>query len=206
MYELAGRLGTAVLDALAPSRCAGCGDSGQVLCEACAVWLEAAPQPLLGGVRAAFPYDADVRQLVHRGKFRDCRGALRALAWIGAARLRPPAGTDAVVPVPLARRRRVERGYNQAEVVAAALADFHRLPVARLLRRTRDTPPQSTLDRSARRASVAGAFAASGEVAGWRLWLVDDVLTTGATSEAARQALVDAGAAHVEVAVLAAVL
>ena len=205
MYEFATTLRRAVLDALAPSRCAACGDSGEVLCEACAAALEATPQPLLAGVRAAFPYDAEVRQILHHGKFRDCRTALRTLAWMGAPRLRPPANA-VVAPVPLAKRRLTERGYNQAEVVATAFAGFHGLPVAQLLARTRETPPQSTLDRPTRQASVAGAFVASQAVKGLRVWLVDDVLTTGATSQAARRALLDAGALDVEVAVLAAVL
>ena len=192
--RLAATLRRAVLDALAPSRCAACGESGAALCEACAAAVEATPQPLLAGVRAAFAYDTEVRQILHHGKFRDCRAALRALAWMGAARLRPPAGA-VVVAVPLAQRRLSERGYNQAEIVAAAFARFHRLPVARLLARTRDTPAQSTLDRRARQASVAGAFVATAAPAeGSSVWLVDDVLTTGATTQAARHALLDAGA------------
>jgi predicted amidophosphoribosyltransferase len=124
---------------------------------------------------------------------------------MGAARLTPPPGA-AVVAVPLAGRRAAERGYNQAEVVAAAMADFHRLRCARLLARVRDTPPQSTLDGPARRANVAGAFAASAQARGATVWLVDDVLTTGATTAAAREALLVGGAARVDVAVLAAVL
>ena len=99
-----------------------------------------------------------------------------------------------VVPVPLARRRLTERGYNQAAIVAAALADFHRLPVAHLLARIRDTPPQSTLDRAARQASVLGAFRAVTDARAASVWLIDDVLTTGATTQAARRALLDAGA------------
>ena len=197
MHGLGRRLRRAVLDALAPSRCAGCGDSGQVLCEACAAALEATPPPLVTGVRAAFVYDTEVRRILHHGKFRDCRAALRALAWLGASRLTPPAGA-VVVPVPLAGRRLAERGYNQASVVATAFADFHRLPAADLLVRTRDTPAQSTLNRSTRQANVADAFAASGESAAATVWLVDDVMTTGATSPAARRALLDAGAARVE--------
>ncbi len=205
MYRWAARARSVLLDALAPSRCAACGESGEVVCEACAAALEATPPPLLGGVRAAFAYEGEVREILHHGKFRDCRSALRALAWLGAARLRPPANA-LVVPVPLAGRRLAERGYNQAEVVAAAFADFHRLRLARLLARNRDTPPQSTLDRPSRQASVAGAFVATPAAQGSRVWLIDDVLTTGATTEAARGALVDAGANPVEVAVLAAVL
>ncbi len=163
------------------------------------------PQPILTGVRAAFAYRDEVRSVLHRGKFRDCRAALRALAWMGAARLQPPPGA-VVVPVPLARRRAVERGYNQAEVVARAFAGFHRLPLRGLLERTRETLPQSSLDRPGRQGNVAGAFRAPAVAAGATAWLVDDVLTTGATTAAAREALLAAGAVRVEVAVLAAVL
>jgi ComF family protein len=200
-----GRLRVAVLDAIAPVRCGACGDSGQALCEGCATAIDATPQPLLPGARAAFAYEDEVRQVLHHGKFRDGRAALRALAWLGAARLSPPQNA-VVVAVPLAGRRLAERGYNQAGVVAAAFAGFHRLPVADLLARTRETPPQSTLDRPARQASVAGAFTATSDATATRVWLIDDVLTTGATSKAATGALLQAGAASVEIAVLAAVL
>ena len=203
MYGLQ-RLGRAVLDAVAPARCAACGDSGRVLCEACVAAIEATPPPLIAGARAAFVYGDEVRAVVHRGKFGDCRAALRVLSWLGAARLEPAAGA-VVAPVPLARRRGVERGYNQAEVVARAMADFHRLQMHPLLTRTRDTQAQSRLDRAGRIANVAGAFAAAG-AAGATVWLIDDVLTTGATTTAARDALLAAGARRVEVAVLAAVL
>ena len=199
--------GATILDALAPQRCAACGLPGRVLCEGCVEMLADKPLPFIaGGDRAAFEYDAEVRSVMHHGKFRDCRSALRALAWLGAERLEPPSGA-VVTPVPLAGRRLKERGYNQAAVVAGAFAEVHRLPTAELVRRTRDSPPQSTLDRDARASNVAGAFAApAGAAAGAVVWLVDDVRTTGATTAAAAQALRDAGAARVEVAVLAAVL
>jgi ComF family protein len=196
---------TAILDSLAPSRCAGCGGSGAALCEPCVVAIEATPQPVLIGARAAFAYRDEVRGVLHHGKFRDCRRALRALAWMGASRLAPPSAA-VVVAVPLAPRRAAERGYNQAEVVASAFAGFHRLPQARLLERVRETPPQSALDRQARQVNVSGAFAASAGAVGATVWLVDDVLTTGATTAVARDTLLAAGAARVDVGVLAAVV
>jgi ComF family protein len=204
MWSLAGRAKVAMLDVVAPSRCAGCGRSGRVLCEGCVTAIDASPQPLIAGARAAFAYETEVRAILHRGKFRDCRAALRALSWMGGSRLDPP--RHAIVsPVPLSTRRSAERGYNQAAVVAAALADFHRLPMVPLLRRTRDSPPQSTLDRSARRSNVDGAFTADLGLGAASVWLIDDVLTTGATTSAARQTLLAAGAARVDIAVLAAV-
>lgn len=176
-----------------------------MLCEACVDAVESTPWPIVEGAAAAFEYGAEVRRIMHHGKFRDCRTALRAFAWLGAERLTPPPEA-LVTPVPLGRRRAVERGYNQARVVAQAFADFHRLPLVELLDRTRHTPAQSTLDRGAREANVAGAFAASSRAAGMTVWLVDDVRTTGATTTAAKLALTSAGAARVEIAVLAAVV
>jgi ComF family protein len=193
-----------LLDSIAPSRCAGCGRTGRALCEDCVDLIQATPLPIVAGAAAAFEYGEEVRRIMHHGKFRDCRAALRAVAWVGAERLAPPVGA-VVTPVPLGRRRAVQRGYNQARVVAQAFADFHRLQLVDLLERTRHTPAQSTLDRSARQANVAGAFVASAVASGLTVWLVDDVLTTGATTASAQLALGCAGAARVEIAVLAAV-
>jgi len=111
-----------------------------------------------------------------------------------------------VVPIPLGRRRTAERGYNQAGVVAAALADFHRLALSPLLERSRDTQPQSLLDRAARQANVDGAFRASSASAGATVGLIDDVLTSGATVDTCARALLRAGAAHVDVLVFARVV
>jgi ComF family protein len=199
------RLRDVALDGLAPLHCAGCGESGRALCEECVRAIESQPVPLLGGARAAFLYETEVRRILHRGKFRDCRAALRTLAWMGATRFQAPDGA-VVTPVPLSRRRAAERGYNQAQVVARAVAEFHRLPLSPLLERSRDTAPQSSLDRAARQANVDGAFSALPATRGATVWLIDDVLTTGATSRAAREVLLAAGAARVEIAVLAAVL
>lgn len=103
----------------------------------------------------------------------------------------------AVVPVPLSRRRRRERGYNQAEAVARGVADALGLPLyLHWLERTRETLPQTDLRRRARQENVRGAFRAPPRSAG-RVLLVDDVMTTGATLEAAARALRRAGTAEV---------
>jgi ComF family protein len=112
---------------------------------------------------------------------------------------------DALVPVPLHWARRWRRGFNQAEVLARAVARQHRLPVLRgSLRRLRATPPQQG-DIEARRRNVRDAFAvtAGTDVAGLRLLLVDDVFTTGATVDACARVLLRAGAADVGVLTLA---
>jgi len=117
-----------------------------------------------------------------------------------------PTRWDAIVPVPLHRRRLTERGYNQALLLARATIRGCDLRLApwRALRRIRATAPQPGRDRHARQMNVRGAFAADPlAVRGLRLLLVDDVLTTGATAAACSEALLAAGAAAVGVLALA---
>ena len=94
---------------------------------------------------------------------------------------------DAVVPVPMHPAREQRRGYNQAELLARALARRIgiRCETALLVRRGDDRRPQSTLSRAARAANVRGAFAATPRAAGRRVLLVDDICTTGETLRAA---------------------
>ncbi len=118
----------------------------------------------------------------------------------------PPPQPDAIVAVPLGPRRRRQRGYNQSDIVGRVLADLHSAPILNGLHRIRETTPQSVRDEQGRRRNVAGAFAWKGQsLAGARLWLVDDVLTTGFTVEAAGEALSAAGASRVDVVIVAVV-
>lgn len=118
-------------------------------------------------------------------------------AWAGT-RTGPP-DELVVVPVPLHWHRRFTRGYDQAQLIARAVAARLDLPLARLLRRNRATPPQSSLERPERRRNLDGAFRCRRprRVAGRSVLLVDDVVTTGATLDAAARALRRAGAAYV---------
>ncbi|MBI0327218.1 ComF family protein [Burkholderia plantarii] len=105
---------------------------------------------------------------------------------------------DLIAPVPLARRRLVERGYNQAWVIARPLAralEVRAEPA--LLVRTLHTAPQTQLDAAARRANVAQAFAVTRDVSGLHVGLVDDVMTSGATLAALAVLLKQAGARRV---------
>lgn len=117
----------------------------------------------------------------------------------GSAGGPPPA---AVVPVPLAFRRRLRRGFNQAESLARAVAGPLGLPLAPSLLRKKHRPAQSTLPPSKRAANVRGAFRARRlpeRLLGRPLLLVDDVFTTGATIAAAVRCLARAGAGPLDV-------
>jgi ComF family protein len=150
-----------------------------------------------------------VRLCLHALKFRGRRRLAHLLGreagrrWVASGEL---SGAAALVPVPLSRARRRERGYNQAELIARGVARETGIPIRLgILKRIRERPPQAGLSRSARRKNVTGVYRAKlpprlrGEV----LLLVDDVLTTGATAEAASRALLAAGAGAVDVLTLA---
>jgi ComF family protein len=149
------------------------------------------------------PYDGPLRIVIHELKFRGRRRAAAQLAHRldGESRVREVlGGADVLVPVPLHPRRHRERGFNQAELLAAELGRRARVPLAAgaLVRRT-DTASQSGLTAARRRENVAGAFAVRhrSRIAGRVVVLVDDVYTTGATARACARALRAAGAREV---------
>jgi len=158
-----------------------------------------------------------MRDLIHALKYDRLRPAARQLgAMLASAivQLQPEAPMEMlVVPVPLHRARRTERGFNQARLLAAeAIAVLRRqAPGWRLtlasstLIRLRATESQAGLTTRQRRLNVRGAFTVSdpAAVAGRHILLVDDILTTGATARAASRALLQAGAESVWVATLA---
>lgn len=168
-----------------------------------------ADPPEYDRARAVARFDGVVRELVHGLKFRDQHGGRqffgRLMASAGAELL---ADADGLMPVPLTRRRLLGRRFNQSAILAHEVARNSGLPFWPMaLVRSRRTPPQVGLTRAQRRENVAGAFAVStlarGKIAGAKIVLVDDVITTGATVRACARTLKQAGAARVDVLALA---
>ncbi|MBI1239996.1 MAG: ComF family protein [Alphaproteobacteria bacterium] len=182
--------------------------AGSNVCGACL-----ARPPRFDAARAVFVYDEASKGMVlafkHGDRLDHAPPFARWMARVGSPLI---AASDLIVPIPLHRWRLFRRRYNQAAVLAQALGRLSGLPVAPLsLEKVRATPSQGEMRSArARRRNVAGAFrvppAGRPVLRGRRILLVDDVMTTGATLNAATRALRQAGAEAVTVLVLARVL
>lgn len=150
-------------------------------------------------------YEGPLRGLIHLFKYSGMKPLALPLARYLERALPVDRAFDAVVPVPLHWRKRWERGFNQAELLAEHVARRRGIPVLKALRRKRATATQAGLANAGRRRNVAGAFTAKpgAEVAGKRILLIDDVMTTGATASACALALKRGGAKSVSLATLA---
>lgn len=161
--------------------------------------------PRFAAARAALLYDAGARRLILPFKHADRPEiAARLAPLLARAGVGLLEAAEVLVPVPLHRRRLFARRYNQAAVLALALGKRARRPVVvDALRRLRPTAPLRGRTAAERAAALAGAFAVrpsrAAALAGRRVLLIDDVLTSGATANACAEALLDAGARRVDV-------
>lgn len=214
------------LDALAdlfyPRRCAACDRrAGDVLCRVCFEALPRIEGPRCGrcgmptafevyvcdacasvdfgfeSARAPLKYEGVGKEVVHALKYRGYRAVVeRLMAPLLVGALDGDARFDVVVPVPLHRSRHRRRGFNQAQLMAKAVAGELNVSASDTMEAVRKTRDQVELSAPERKANVSGAFRAREPVRG-RVLLVDDVFTTGATMSECATAITRAGAAEV---------
>lgn len=178
------------------------------LCRACRDWPKDAPENAV----AVAQYKAPWRDIILALKFSRAEHLTPVLGKLLAARVENSplyAGASVLAPVPLRRKVFLARGFNQAEEIALVAGKILSLPVdGKLLQKVRDTRPQALLSAKERRENLRGAFALNNRRArrwvGKKAILVDDVMTTGATTWECRRALsARGGVAAVCVAVMA---
>jgi len=165
--------------------CDKCGrPAGVIVCPDCRKY-----KPHFDKVRAGALYEGAIKEIVHNFKYKGEFYLARYLASL--MMVASPAEflqVDCFVPVPLDRSRQIERGYNQAMLLAQEMRRRTGVPVKNVLVKARRTEPQTALSGEVRRKNLKGAFKVKGRIEGIKsVVLVDDVITTGATlSECAR--------------------
>ena len=222
--DLAAQAGRGLLDALFPMECVSCGASGNIICDKCAADLPlllppfcsicstpgdfarcercAASERWFDGIRAPYRYAGPIRQAILALKYGGVKAGSTQLGDLLTAYLGGnPLPGDAIVPVPMHRSRRRERGYNQAELLARRMAQRGTLRYQdNVLIRTRHADPQASItDPTLRASNIAGSIAVAPGVdaSGGRFILIDDVATTGSTLSECAAALKRAGAESV---------
>jgi ComF family protein len=179
---------------LDPPFCVKCGEPAPAIEGLCGLCVKG--EHIFDFARSALVFTDTLRGIIHHLKYSDRVSLANPLGDILRECLEREAFTgDLIIPVPLHRSRQRQRGYNQAELIAARLGG----PMdTRLLRRRKNTPSQTGLSRNERKRNLASAFEVRRKLTG-KVIVVDDVYTTGSTANEIARALKRAGAERVEV-------
>ena len=219
------KAGWKVLDVLFPPSCAACGKLGDRLCPACFNKIQIIKEPIcqicgdllsqqdeiicprcrsmevaFTAIRSWAVFEDPLQAAIHKLKYRQDRGLGEILAEpLNDLLDKYHWKVNRIVPVPLDKLRRKERGYNQAALLAKPISWKTGIPYSEsILFREKITRQQVGLSRSEREANMAGAFTADEVLAAGKTFLmIDDVITTGSTINSCAKALISAGASKV---------
>ena len=206
-----------IYSALFPSKCILCqrvlGREETDLCRECRVTAPEYPQgklklQFIDSVTAVWYYKDSVRKSLHRYKFGRARFLAESYGRLLAMKLLSgPEDIDLITWVPISPLRKIFRGYDQDALLAKVVARELNVPCEPLLKKVRHNPPQSGIDGyTRRRANVLGVYQAvdADRIAGKKILLIDDILTTGATAGECARMLLTFGAKEIHCAVVAA--
>lgn len=204
-----------------PAKCIFCGAilpeaAGINACKACRAALprynrrfEAVPEiPYLNGLLAAFVYEDEIEKAVRAMKFSSRPRNAETLGYLMYECITEQENMpdfDVIVPVPMHKRKKTRRGYNQSELIAQHLGRHLGIPVENLLAKIRNTKAQSLLGREERLKNLENAVIATDpdRITGRNILLIDDVTTTGTTLNTCARVLYEAGATWIFSAVIA---
>lgn len=198
-----------ILDIIFPVECFGCGGEGEWLCGKCQNKIKPDHNSLRGEflntVFTFYSYDNEIlKKLIHGLKYgyiEDMARPLSVLLIKELKNIREKIGSpDFIVPVPLHEKRLLERGFNQAELIAINVGKCFGWSVENgVMERSKITAPQVNLDKDRRRKNVDGAFSVINtlKILNKKIVLIDDVSTTGATMEECAKVLIAGGAKEI---------
>lgn len=195
-----------LVDIIYPRFCFNCGAMGEFLCDKCyaqlnfllgEVELHLSPN-YLDKTQALLVYDELIKKMIHQYKYNGVRDLGKTFAfWL--YQFLPLMEADALTYIPIHKKRLDERGYNQAKIITAELAQLLNKPVLPILKRTVNREKQALSKNAGERAKkAADIFALQGPINDWRqkyprIMIIDDVITTGATINQAAKLLKEAG-------------
>jgi ComF family protein len=203
------RLKKFILDIIFPIECLGCGKEGEWLCSECQNKIIPDHHSLRGEflnrIFSFYSYDNELlKKIIHGLKYRfveDLAAPLGALLVRELEKIQEQTGApDFIMPIPLHKKRLLERGFNQSELLALKIREYFGWPVEKeVLVRSRMTASQVKLDEVGRKENVKSAFSIidASKILNKKVVLVDDVTTTGATMEECAKVLKAAGAREV---------
>ena len=168
--------------------------AGNLLCPQCI-----RKPPPFRSVKAAFEYRFPIDQLILRAKFNQHTSYLRLLALLLAQRVADEPRPDLLIPVPLHRKRLLQRQYNQSAILAGYIGKLLDLPVDyKLLKKKTDTAHQAELERKQRKQNLRNSFQCNTQPPA-SVAIIDDVVTTAATATELSKILIKAGCKSVDI-------
>lgn len=200
-------LGEIILDILLPRKCLGCGREGRYVCDKCEVFLSEVP--FSKEVFSVWEYEGLMEKLIEEIKYQGKYHIIDELVQKTLQKIELNLPEDIYITyVPMHKKKKKERGFNQAELIAKKVGEITSKKVLKLLEKTRDNQTQVGLSPKERLENVKGAFSLltsdfNKSLAPRNVLLIDDVYTTGATAKECIKVLKKGGVKNVWVFTLA---
>ena len=189
MKEVLNKIKEGIVDILLPKRCVACGKEGKYICEKCSLFLSEAPSIFMTGdleeLVSAWEYEGLIKEIISKIKYDGMFDAVDELVEKAFEIREPYIPEDTTITfVPMFKKKEMQRGFNQAELIAKKVGELTGREVLPLLEKIKDTPSQTELNKEERIVNVKDSFRIVKEVSCYNnVLLVDDIWTSGATMQ-----------------------